>query len=86
MRDIKLIGHRAYTGKDPELLEDIMIHVFIRGLIDEQSRERVLLKSSKTLTEAAQYVRFAEAATRVAKHNSASSTITTNAKHPRGVS
>ena len=53
-RDIKLIGHRAYTGKDPELLEDIMINVFIRGLRDKQSRERVLLKSPKTLTEAVQ--------------------------------
>ena len=85
-RDIKLIGHRAYKGKDPELLEDILIHVFIRGLRDESSRERVLLKSPKTLTEAAQYARFAEAATRVAKHISASSTSTTNAIDPPGVS
>ena len=85
-RDIKLIEHRAYTGKDPELLEDIMIHVFTRGLRDEQSRERVLLKSLKTLTEAAQYARFAESATRVAKHNPASFTSTTNAINPRGVS
>ena len=85
-RDIKLIGHRAYAGKDPELLEDIMINVFIRGLRDESSRERVLLKSPKTLTEAAQYARFSEAATRVAKHTPASSTTTTNAINPRGVS
>ena len=63
-----------------------MIHVFIRGLRDEQSRERVLLKSPKTLIESAQYARFAEAATRVAKHNHASSTTTTNAINPRGVS
>ena len=77
-RDIKLIGHRAYKGKDPELLEDILIHVFIRGLRDESSRERVLLKSPKTLTEAAQYARFAEAATRIAKHTPESSTTTTN--------
>ena len=86
VRDIKLIGHKAYTGKDPELLEDIMIHFFLRGLRDEQSREGVLLKSPKTLTEAAQYARFAEAATRVAKHNPASFTTTTNAINPRGVS
>ena len=82
-RDIKLIGHMAFTEKDPELLEDIMIHVFIRGLCDKQSRQRVLLKSPKTLTEASQYARFAEAATRVAKHNPASSTTTTNAIYPR---
>ena len=61
-RDIKLVGHKAYTEKDPELLEDIMIHVFICGLRNKQSSERVLLKSSKTLTEAAQYARFAVAA------------------------
>ena len=85
-RDIKLIGHRAYAGKDTEMLEDIMINVFIRGLRDESSRERVLLKSPKTLTEAAQYARFSEAATRVAKHTPASSTTTTNAINPRGVS
>ena len=52
-RDIKLIRHRAYTGKDPEFSEDIMIHVFIQGLLNEQCRERVLLKSPKSLTEAA---------------------------------
>ena len=85
-RDIKLIGHRAYTGTDPELLKDIMIHVFICGLRNKQSRKRVLLKVLKTLTETAQYARFAEAETRVAKHNFASSTTTTNAINPRGVS
>ena len=85
-RDIKLIKHRAYTRKYPELLEDIMIYVFIRGLRDDQSRERVLLKSPKTLTVAAQYARVAEATTRVAKQNPASSTTTTNATNPRGVS
>ena len=63
-----------------------MIQVFIRGLRDEQSRKRVLLKSPKTLTEAAQYALVAEAATRVAKHNPASSTTTTKAIKPRGVS
>ena len=63
-----------------------MIHVVIRGLLDEQFRERVLLKSPKNLTEAAQYARVAKAATRVAKHNPASSTTTTNAINPRGVS
>ena len=47
-RDIKLIEHRAYTGKDTELLEDIMIHVFIRGLRVEQSRESVLLVTQDT--------------------------------------
>ena len=63
-----------------------MIHVFIWGLLDEQSRERVLLKSPKTLTDKAKYARFVEAATRVAKFNHASSTRTTNAITPRGVS
>ena len=63
-----------------------IIHVFICGLRNEQSNERVLLKSPKTHTEASQYARFAEAATRVTTHRSESSTTTTNAIHPRGVS
>ena len=62
-----------------------MIHVFVRGLRDEQSRERVLLKSAKSMTDAAQYARFAESATRVTKQNTASSTTTINAINPRGV-
>ena len=68
-RDIKLIGYRAYIEKVPELLKDILIHVFIRDLRDEQSCERVMLKSPKTLIDAATYVRFAEAGTRVANHS-----------------
>ena len=48
-RDIKLIGHKAFTGKDPELLEDIIIRVFIRDLRDEQSRERILLVTQDTV-------------------------------------
>ena len=47
-RDIKLIGHKAHTGKDPELLKDIMIYVFIRGLRDEQSRKRTALITQDT--------------------------------------
>lgn len=55
-----------------------MINVFILGLHDEQCRERVLLKSPETLTEADQNARFVEDATRVFMHNHASSTTTTN--------
>ena len=84
--DIKLIRHNAYTGIDCKLLEDIMIHIFIRGLRYKQFRERVLLKSPKKLTEAAQYARFAKAATLVAKHKPALPITTTNAINPRGVS
>ena len=61
-----------------------MIYVFIRGLRDKQSSDRKLLNSPKTLTESAQYARFAEAAIRVAKHNPAPSTITTNSINLRG--
>ena len=50
------------------------------------NRERVLLKSFKKLTEAAQYARFAESATRVAMHSSAPSTTTINAINSSGVS
>ena len=42
-RDIKLIGHRVYTKQTLSFWKT-MIHVFIRGLRDEQFRERVLLK------------------------------------------
>ena len=69
-RDVKLIGHRAYPNGDPELLEHILIKQFTAGLRDEKSRERVILKVPKTLTDAASYARFAEAAVRVAKNRS----------------
>ena len=69
-RDIKLIGHRAYPKGDPELLEDILIKQFTSGLKEAKSRERVILKNPKTLTEAAQYARFSEAAERVARGHS----------------
>ena len=65
-RDVKLIGHRAYPNGDPALLEHIHIKQFTSGLRDEKSRERVILKTPKTLTEAASYARFVEAAVRVA--------------------
>ena len=65
-RDIKHIGHRAYPKGDPQMLEKILIKVFINGLRDEKSRERCLLHKPKTLTEAAQYARFSEAVVRVA--------------------
>ena len=69
-RDVKLIGHRAYPNGDPALLEHILIKQFTSGLRDEKSRERVILKIPKTLTEAASFARFAEAAVRVAKNRS----------------
>lgn len=57
-RDIKLIKHRVYPKGNPELLEHILIKEFTSGLREEQSRERVILKNLKTVTEAAQYARF----------------------------
>ena len=65
-RDVKLIGHKAYPNSDPQLLESMMIQVFVNGLRDPTSRERVILYSPKTLTEAAKYARFSETAVRVA--------------------
>ena len=69
-RDVKLIGHRAYPNGDPKLLEHIIIKQFTAGLREEKSRERVILKVPKTLTDAASYARLAEAAVRVAKNRS----------------
>ena len=69
-RDIKLIGHKAYPDGEPRLLESVLIKVFINGLRDDTSRERVLLYKPKTLTDAAQYARFSEAAVRVARGQS----------------
>ena len=43
-----------------------MMQVFVNGLRDYNSRERVILYSPKTLTEAAKYARFSETAVRVA--------------------
>ena len=69
--DIKLIGHRAYTkAADPAMLEHILIKQFVNGLSNEVSRERVILKAPKTLTEVAQFARFAESAVRVARNHS----------------
>ena len=71
-RDVKLIGHRAYPkAADPAMLEHILIKQFINGLNNEVSRERVILKGPKTLTEAAQFARFSESAVRVARNHSA---------------
>ena len=70
--DVKLIGHRAYPkAANPIMLEHILIKQFTNGLNNELSRERVILKSPKTLTEAAQYARFSESAVRVARTHSA---------------
>ena len=51
-------------------MESLLIKVFINGLRDDTSRERVLLYKLKTLTDAAQYARFSEAAVRVARGQS----------------
>ena len=84
-RDIKLIGHKAYPNGDFDLLENILSKVFIHGLRDDKSRKRVLLHSPKTLTEAAQYARFSEAAVRVAKNRGApTSASTINSMNYRG--
>ena len=48
-----------------------MIKVFTSGLRDDRFRERVILQTPKTLTEAAQYARFSEAAVRVTRCHSA---------------
>ena len=42
-RNIKRIGHKTYRNGDPDLLENILIKLFIHGLRDDMSKERVLL-------------------------------------------
>ena len=69
-RDIKLIGHSAYPDGEPRLLESVLIKVFINGLRDDTSRERVLFYKPKTLIDPAQYLWFSEAAVRVARGQS----------------
>ena len=32
-RDIKLLGHRAYEGRDFALLEDILVNIFVNGFV-----------------------------------------------------
>ena len=44
----------------------MMMQVFVNGLRNPTSKERVILYSPKTLTEAAKYARFSETAVRVA--------------------
>lgn len=65
-----LIRHQAYPNGNPVLLEEIFINYFNSGIWDRQSRKRVIIKKSKTLTEATLYARFAEAAERVEKNRS----------------
>ena len=63
-RDVKLIGNKAYPKSDPQLLESIMMQVFVNCLKDHTLRERVIrvLYNPKTLTEAAKYARSSETA------------------------
>ena len=69
--DIKLIGHREYPkAAYPAMLEHILIKQFVNGLSNEVSRERVILKAPKTLTEAAQFAQFEESSVRVARNYS----------------
>ena len=77
-RNIKLIGNRACPiAGDPAMLEHILIKQFI-GLSNKMLREPVRLKAYKTLTEAAQFARFAESVVRVARnHSTAASTPST---------
>ena len=52
--DVELIRHRAYfKATDPAMLEHILIKQFVKGLNNKVSRELVILKAPKTLTEAA---------------------------------
>ena len=47
----------------------MLMIVFTRGLRDPKSRDSVLLQNYKTLTKAAQFARFSEAAVRVAERS-----------------
>ena len=68
-----------YPNSDPDLLESMMMQVFINGLKDSTSRKRVILYSPKTLTEAAKYARFSETAVRVAHRAPQAASATVNA-------
>ena len=72
------------------MLEHILIKQFVNGLNNEVSRERVILKAPKTLTEAAKFARFSESAVRVARNHSAapssSSTVSSLGFRGRGSS
>ena len=80
-RDVKLIGNKAYPKSDPQLLESIMMQVFVNCLKDHTLRERVIrvLYNPKTLTEAANYARFSETAVRVAHRTPQASPTSVNA-------
>ena len=78
-RKLKLIGHKAFPNSDSQLLESMMMLVFVNGLKDSTSKERVLLYSPKTLTEGAKYARFSENAVRVAHRTSQATPTSVNA-------
>ena len=60
----------------------MMMQVFVNGLRDPTSRERVILYSPKTLTEAAKYARFSETAVRVAHRTPQTASTSVNAMNP----
>ena len=90
-RDVKLIGNRGYPkAADPAMFEHILIKQFVNGMNNEVSRDRVILKALKTLTEAAQFARFSESAVHVSRNHlaapSSSSTVSSLGFRGRGSS
>ena len=51
-RDVQTLGHKAYPNGNKDMLDDILVHVFCNGIRERKTRERVILKRFKTLTEA----------------------------------
>ena len=51
------------------MLKHILIKQFVNGLNHEVSRERVILKAPKTLTEAEQFARFSESAVQITRNH-----------------
>ena len=78
-RDVKLIGHKAYPNSDSQLLDSIMMQVFVNVLRDPTSRKRIILYSPKTLTEASKYAQFSETPVRVAQRTFQAAPTSVNA-------
>ena len=60
-RDVKLIGHKAYENSDPQLLERMMMQVFVNGsetLLRERESYSIVLRHSRRQPSTRDFLRL----------------------------
>ena len=66
-RDIRVLESRAFKGVETSILETLMIKLYVEGLRNSNTRERLIVKRPATVTEAVHFARLSEMVTRVAR-------------------